>query len=116
MNGDGGVFCFCLVLVVMAACVVRSLRPAQRLVVLAGAIAAAVQAFCPPCVYPDGTTARRWMPADLRYAPGGTSPWVDAGWQAACLTATAVAVVGACVLIERRHRRRGTELDRPAKP
>src|SRR5579885_3107881 len=90
--------------IVVVACVVHRLRPAQRLVVLVGAVALVVQVFCPPCVYPDGTTARRWMPAGVSYFPGGGSPLVDAGQQAIWMTVTVAVVVAACAVLECRHR------------
>ncbi|AMV24464.1 hypothetical protein VT84_08710 [Gemmata sp. SH-PL17] len=104
MNYDTAILVMCVTAVGAVACVVNGLRSGQKLVVLVGTVALAVQVFCPPCVFPDGTTARRWMPADLRYSPNRGAPWVDAGWQAIWLTVTVTATVGACVWLEWRYK------------
>ncbi|WP_162671166.1 hypothetical protein [Gemmata massiliana] len=109
MNYDTVILVMCVTAVGTVACVVNGLRSGQKLVVLVGTVALAVQVFCPPCVFPDGMTARRWMPVDLSYSPNRGVPWVDAGWQAIWLTVTVAATVGACVWLERRYK--GKQVD-----
>jgi hypothetical protein len=89
-----------------AAIVVHRLRPAQQLVVLAGAAALAFQALYPPCVLPDGSTSRGWPAADLSYSPGGGLYQVDVGQQVVGFSATVALMVVAYAVLEWRHRAR----------
>lgn len=98
-----GVIITAAALVVALAVVVNRLRPAQRLVVLVGTVAAAVQVFYPPCVQTDGTVTRRWLDTSLTYSDP-TGVLIDAGRQAIWLTVTAAVVVAACFAIGWRHR------------
>jgi hypothetical protein len=108
MDFDTAVLLACLAVVGTVAVIAHHLRRGQRLVVLAGTAALVVQVFCPPCDFPDGTTERRWMPANLSYKYRGDtgSPSVAAGQQAICLAATIALTAASCALLEWRHRRR----------
>jgi hypothetical protein len=103
---DTVIFLGCVGVLFGAAIVVHRLRPAQQLVVLAGAAALAVQALYPPCVLPDGSTSRVWPPADLSYFPGPGLYQVDVGQQVVGFSVTVASMVVAYAVLEWRHRAR----------
>jgi hypothetical protein len=103
-----------------AVAVMRLLRPAQRAVVVAGLLAAAVQIYYPPLARyewpkPNPQPAGRHpFSTRLTYRPSDLGVWIDAKRQIVWLAVTLIATAAVCGLIAYRSARRPVPPDTPA--